>query len=184
VRGLVSAKVVRDAGGVAWLRPLLDVPRTETRDACAALGLEPWDDPHNADPAFARARVRASALPALVDALGARVVDNLARTARQLAADTAALDTLAADALAAMRTSDGALPVAALRDQPDAVRTRVLHRWARELGAPGSALSHRHVAALDALVTDWHGQGPVYLPGGLTVIRHDARLVAAAPPPG
>ena len=42
---------------------------------------------------------------------------------------------------------------------PAAVRTRVLHAWARELGAPGAALSHRHVAALDALVIDWHGQG-------------------------
>jgi tRNA(Ile)-lysidine synthase len=175
-RGLAGMPARRDDAGVAWLRPLLDLPRTRTREACTALGLQPWEDPHNTDPAYARARVRASVLPVLVDALGDRVVDNLARTARQLAADTAALDTLAAGALAAIRTSDGALPVAALRDQPDAVRTRVLHRWARELGAPGSALSHRHVAALDALVTDWHGQGPVHLPGGLTVTRLGAHL--------
>jgi tRNA(Ile)-lysidine synthase len=163
---------------VAWIRPLLDIPRAQTRDACAALGLGPWDDPHNADPAYARARVRASVLPALVEALGDRVIDNLARTARQLAADTAALDALASEALAALRAPDGSLPVPALREQPDAVRTRVLHRWARELGVPGSALSHRHVAALDALVTDWHGQGPVHLPGGLTVHRLADQLLS------
>ena len=40
---------------------------------------------------------------------------------------------------------------------PSAIRTRLLHLWARRLGASGSALSHRHVEALDALVTDWHG---------------------------
>ena len=28
-------------------RPLLDVDRATTRAACAALGLRPWDDPHN-----------------------------------------------------------------------------------------------------------------------------------------
>jgi tRNA(Ile)-lysidine synthase len=176
-RGLAGMPASREADGVAWLRPLLDISRAHAREACAALGLAPWDDPHNADPAYARARVRASVLPALVDALGNRVVDNLARTARQLAADTAALDALADRTLAAIRTADGALPVSALREQPDAVRTRVLHRWARKLGAPGSALSHRHVAALDALVIDWHGQGPVHLPGGLTIYRRAAHLL-------
>jgi tRNA(Ile)-lysidine synthase len=55
----------------------------------------------------------------------------------------------------------------------------VLHAWARELGAPGAALSHRHVGALDALVTDWHGQGPVALPGGIGVGRRAGDLVPA-----
>jgi len=70
-----------------FVRPLLDVARADTRKACAAQGLVPWDDPHNVDPAFARSRVRGAALPALVEALGPAVVANLARTAGQVAAD-------------------------------------------------------------------------------------------------
>ncbi|MCW3813134.1 tRNA lysidine(34) synthetase TilS [Micromonospora sp. DR5-3] len=225
-RGLAGMPERRELAGVPLLRPLLDVSREDTRKACAALGLTPWDDPHNADPAYARARVRADVLPALVRALGPGVVDNLARTARLVAADTAALDALAAAALAApapvepaagaaasgpepsaraevrpgaaptpaggsapapsstdgatvirpVRAAEGGLSVAALAALPAAVRTRVLHAWARGLGASPGALSHRHVAALDALVTDWHGQGPVHLPGGLPVIRRDGRL--------
>jgi tRNA(Ile)-lysidine synthase len=159
------------------LRPLLDVTRADTSKACAALGLAVWTDPHNSDPAYARSRVRAGALPALVAALGPAVVDNLARTAGQLAADTAALDALADAALTAARTGDGGLHVAALADLPDAVRTRVLHMWAAELGAPGGALSHRHVAALDALVAGWHGQGPTALPGGILVTRRAGTLI-------
>jgi tRNA(Ile)-lysidine synthase len=158
------------------LRPLLDVARADTGKACAALGLAVWTDPHNSDPAYARSRVRAGALPALIAALGPAVVDNLARTAGQLAADTAALDALAAAALAGARTGDG-LAVEALTGLPVAVRTRVLHAWAAELGAPGGALSHRHVAALDALVTAWHGQGPTALPGGIVVARRANVLV-------
>lgn len=177
-RGLAGMPPRRDSGGVAWLRPLLDISREQARDACRALGLTPWEDPHNADPTYARVRVRSGALPALVDALGERVVDNLARTARQLAADNAALDALAGQALSAARTPDGALSTVVLRDLPDAVRTRVLHAWARELGAGGSALSHRHVAALDALVTAWRGQGPAYLPGDVMVSRRAGHLVA------
>ncbi len=161
------------------VRPLLDVSRADTRKACAALGLVTWDDPHNADPAYARSRVRHDALPALVAALGPAVVDNLARTAAQLAADNDHLDTLAAEALAAART-DGGLSVGALCALPAAVRTRVLHAWARELGAPGGALSHRHVEALDALLTDWHGQGPATLPGGIVAGRRAGELVRMA----
>ncbi|MET7966914.1 tRNA lysidine(34) synthetase TilS [Micromonospora sp. NPDC005305] len=175
-RGLSGMPPRRDCDGMPLLRPLLDVPRDDTRGACAALGLAPWEDPHNADPAYARSRVRADVLPALVRALGPGVVDNLARTARLLAADTAALDELAAAALAEVRGAEAGLSVDGLAALPPAVRTRVLHAWARELGATPAALSHRHVAALDALVTDWHGQGAVHLPGGLPVRRHAGRL--------
>jgi tRNA(Ile)-lysidine synthase len=173
-----------------FVRPLLDVGRADTRKACAALGLVPWEDPHNSDPAFARARVRGEALPALVAALGPAVVANLARSAGQIAADNEALDSLAAQALLrAYAPASSTMPVAidhgaarsldisGLSGLVGAVRTRVLHAWARELGAPGAALSHRHVEALDALVVGWHGQGPVYLPGGIAVTRRDGLLV-------
>ncbi|WP_213454984.1 tRNA lysidine(34) synthetase TilS [Rhizomonospora bruguierae] len=174
-RGLAGMPPSRTVDGVTLLRPLLDVGRDETVAACAALGLKPWSDPHNTDPAYARSRVRSAALPALVAALGPAVVDNLARTARLLAADTAALDALAGQALAGARSGDG-LSVPALAALPEAVRTRVLHAWSRELGASGAALAHRHVAALDALVTGWHGQGPVHLPSGALVVRRGTLL--------
>ncbi|MFI6230030.1 tRNA lysidine(34) synthetase TilS [Micromonospora echinospora] len=187
-RGLAGMPPRRDLSGVPLLRPFLDVSREQTRRACAVLGFTPWEDPHNVDPSYARARVRSDVLPALVAALGPAVLENLARTARLVAADTTALDDLAAAALADARaptdgvtTGDrpvpGGLVVAVLAGLAPALRTRVLHAWARELGAPATALSHRHVAALDALVTDWRGQGAVYLPGALRVIRQDGLLV-------
>ena len=161
-----------------FLRPLLDVSRADTRKACAAQGLVPWDDPHNVDPAFARSRVRGAALPALVEALGPAVVANLARSAGQIAADNAALDALACSARLSAYGKDGlSLGVSEMSVMPDAIRTRVLHAWAKELGASGAALSHRHVEALDALISDWHGQGPVHLPGGIQVARVRGRLV-------
>jgi tRNA(Ile)-lysidine synthase len=157
-----------------FVRPLLDVARADTRKACAALGLVPWDDPHNVDPAFARSRVRGAALPALVEALGPAVIGNLARSASMIAADNEALDSLAGAALGDVTTS---LEISEISGLPAAIRRRVLHLWARRLGASGSALSHRHVEALDALVADWHGQGPVHLPGGIVAARVRGVLV-------
>ncbi|GIM97544.1 tRNA lysidine(34) synthetase TilS [Paractinoplanes toevensis] len=181
VRGLSG--MPREKG--IFLRPLLDVGRADTRKACAALGLVPWEDPHNSDPAFARSRVRGAALPALVEALGPAVVANLARSAEQIAADSSALDAMAAAALrqayaASEHESGDELDISDLSGLVVAIRTRVLHAWAKELGASGAALSHRHVAALDALVTDWHGQGEVHLPGGIRVARVRGQLVRVA----
>jgi tRNA(Ile)-lysidine synthase len=126
------------------------------------------------DPAFRRTHARAL-LARLEEHLGPAVVGNLARTAQLVAADNAVLDRLARRSLRRATVPDG-LSVAALARLPEALRTRVLHRWSATLGAPRSALSHRHVTALDALVTAWHGQGPVSLPGGIRVIRREGVL--------
>jgi tRNA(Ile)-lysidine synthase len=175
-RGLAGMPARREVDGVVLLRPLLEVGRADTERSCAEAGLRPWVDPHNGDPAYARSRVRATALPALVDALGPAVVANLARTATLVAADVAALDELAARELAGAATAGGGLRVAPLVALPEGVRGHVLHAYARSLGAPGGALSHRHVAALAALVTGWRGQGPVHLPGGAVVGRVGGEL--------
>ena len=175
-RGLAAMPARRVLDGVILARPLLGIDRAQTLACCEELDLRPWDDPHNQDPAFARARVR-SLLRSLVDSLGPAVVGNLARTASLAAADAEALDAFATAALAEATGADGSLLVDALAGLAEALRTRVLHAWALGLGVPAAALAHRHVSSLDALVTDWHGQGPVHLPGGATVARRAGRLV-------
>ena len=180
-RGVSAMPVRRARDGATFLRPLLDVSRAQTAAACAAEQLPVWHDPHNSDPAYRRTHARAL-LADLAQRLGPAVVDNLARTARLVAADASALDRLARRAAQRVAVPDG-LSVDLLARLSAAVRTRVLHRWAVSLATPRSAVSHRHVAALDALVTDWHGQGAVSLPGGRAVRRRRGVLVAEAPAP-
>lgn len=179
-RGIAGMPVRREIHGVAFLRPLLDVSRAQTRQACVELGLTPWEDPQNSDPAFTRSRVRA-ALGLLADLLGPGTVGNLARTAKLVAQDTSMLDELAAAAAGPVTGPAGWLDVPALRELPDALRTRVLRRFALGLGCPPGALSSRHIDALDALVTDWHGQKAVSLPGGHEVARQANRLRPTTP---
>src|SRR5690606_648484 len=181
-RGIAGMPVYRELDGVCFVRPLLDISREQTRAACTASGLTAWEDPHNSDPSFRRTKARA-ALRSLVSELGPAVVANLARTAQLVAADSAALDQWASAVLAEQLRAGEGLDCAALATLPAAVRNRVLHSWARHLGSPGSDLSHRHVAALAALVTGWHGPGPVHLPAGITVGRVSGRLVQTSPDP-
>ncbi|MDQ0372225.1 tRNA lysidine(34) synthetase TilS [Cellulomonas humilata] len=165
-------------------RPLLGLRRADTLAACAALHLQPWHDPTNdgshAD-ASLRSRVRDDALPTLERVLGPGVADALARSAAQLRDDADLLDALADDLLAAARTADG-LDVEILDKAPPALRTRALRSAAIAAGSPAGALGRSHVLAVDALVTDWHGQGPVALPGGIAVSRACGRLALNTAP--
>jgi tRNA(Ile)-lysidine synthase len=156
-----------------YLRPLLGLRRADTEAACAALELPYWQDPHNTDPRFQRSRLRNEVLPLLEDVLQGGVAGALARTAEQLQDDLAALDQLAGHALAAAEVA-GELVVDALADQPRAIVARVVKRWAEAAGA--DPLSSVHVRQLSALVSDWHGQLGVDLPGGRLAIRSAGRL--------
>jgi tRNA(Ile)-lysidine synthase len=157
-----------------YRRPLLTVRRAITDAACAELGLKPWQDPHNSDPRFARARVRHQALPALEHALGPGVAEALARTAGQLRADAECLDDLAFAESGRLRGScsdPAGLEVGRLLALPAAIRTRVLRDAAIMAGCPHGAITARHVERIDALVTGWHGQRWVDLPGGVRARR-------------
>ena len=157
-------------------RPLLDVTRETTVAACAAEGIEPWDDPHNDDPTFTRVRIRNTVLPTLEAELGAGIVDALARTAELLRDDDDALDLLAAGmARSVITTDDGvSLEVATTASRPRALRTRIIRLAAAE--AFMTTLSHAQTLAIDALLADWHGQKAIDVTGG-SVVRQDGRLL-------
>jgi tRNA(Ile)-lysidine synthase len=154
-----------------FVRPLLSLPRATTLAACAAYGIEPWEDPQNADDTFRR--VRARRLLATLEAdLGPGFGAALARSADLLREDADYLETLARQARAGLPDAPGGgVDLEALSALPRALRTRVWRLLAAEAGAPLADVSAAHVESLDALLTSWHGQGPLHVPGGIAVAR-------------
>lgn len=155
-----------------FVRPLLDVSRDDTVTACQVEGIEYWRDPHNDDPGYTRVRVRSTVLPMLEEQLGPGVADTLARTADQLRGDMDLLDDLAEATYADLP----GLPVDGLLAHPAPIRRRVLRLAALDAGCPPSELFFEHVLAMDALLTDWHGQKWVDLPGHVRCARQAGRL--------
>jgi tRNA(Ile)-lysidine synthase len=155
-----------------WCRPLLGVRRAVTHAACDELGLTPWCDPHNSDPAYTRARLRTEVLPLLEDVLGGGVAEALARTAAALREDCDALDDLAGAELGDA-TGDRGLDASRLTRLPDALRRRVIRGWLMAGGATG--LTDDQIRRVDDLVMNWHGQGGVAV--GSSLRRQ--RLIAA-----
>ncbi|MFF2271584.1 tRNA lysidine(34) synthetase TilS [Agromyces sp. NPDC058136] len=161
-----------------YARPLLGIRRATTRQACLDAGLEPWDDPHNVDPAYARVRVRERVLPVLEAELGPGIAEALARTAEQLREDDTAfaeqidefIEEICEPAEAGIAVS-----VAALAANPAALRQRIIrHVVASEFGV---SLSRTQTLEVARLATDWHGQGPIDLPGGALATRAGGHLV-------
>ncbi|AKV55560.1 tRNA(Ile)-lysidine synthase [Bifidobacterium actinocoloniiforme DSM 22766] len=175
-------------GGVLYLRPLLDVSRSQTTTICRQMGLDWWDDPSNGGEFAAdqrlpanyplRSRVRHDLLPALSAFAGRDMAMHLAQSALLARADQDFLDQEAGRLLTRSlrpRTAkpQGAEPLACLdvktmQDAHPALRSRA---WAQLLTSLGLDASSRRIGQIDALVSRWHGQGPVSLPSFHSAFR-------------
>jgi len=126
----VLVNLLRGAGldGLAGMapgptHPLLAVRRAETRALCQVQGLEPVEDPSNADRRFVRNRIRHELLPLASAIAGRDLVPVLARQAALLADEARLLDDMAAG----IDPGD----VEALSTAPVPLARRATRRWLR-----------------------------------------------------
>jgi tRNA(Ile)-lysidine synthase len=183
--GLARGSGTRSLSGMAiesgiYMRPFLQITRDETEKTCAENGITFWIDPHNSNPDFSRVRVRNTVLPMMEKEIGPGISAALARTAAILRDDADALDEIAQSEIAQSDLSD--LDCQRLEKLPRAIRTRVIRAALYAAGAPSGSISWDHVAAVEALVTLWRGQGALSLPGGVKVERISGRLSLLAQP--
>ncbi|GAA3776980.1 tRNA lysidine(34) synthetase TilS [Microbacterium kribbense] len=177
LQGMAAAS---ELDGIPLLRPFLDLPRTATAAACRAQGLQPWHDPQNEDPAYARVRVRQRVLPMLEAELGPGIAEALARTAEQLREDAEAFAEMIDETIEDIVEHAEAgisVSVAALAANPAALRHRIIrHVVGSEFG---QSLTRTQTVTVARLITDWAGQGPIDLPG-CQARRDGGRIVFTA----
>ena len=177
--GLSRGSGSRSLSGMAarvdrYRRPLLSITRAQTEAACEEAGIKFWQDPHNQSMEFTRVRVREVVLPTMEKEIGPGISDALARSAKLLRDDADALDYLSDEIFSKLEPAS--LEISKLESQPRAIRTRILRKAIYLAGAPQGSLSAEHIEPVEALITAWKGQGPISLPGGVTVARISGRL--------
>jgi tRNA(Ile)-lysidine synthase len=183
--GLARGSGTRSLSGMAvvngkYARPLLNLTREQTVAACAEAELQPWNDPHNENEKFTRVKVRNKVLPVMESEIGPGIAAALSRSAAILRDDADALDEMAQAVISRVDLKD--LDCAALAELPRAIRSRILRAAIYAAGAPSGSISADHLAAVEALVTSWRGQGEASLPGGVKVARISGRLSLLARP--
>jgi tRNA(Ile)-lysidine synthase len=163
------------------VRPLLGVPKAALRDLARARGIDWREDGSNADPRFARNRLRHEVLPAL-EAARPGAAAALCREARVLADEADYLARAAADALAPLLREAGngatALDRAGLAALHPALARAGLARLLGDL-VPGHA-GTAHVEALMDLARGRTGRR-ADLPGGVVAEARYGLLVLARP---
>lgn len=167
------------------VRPLLGLSRQRTRELAEAAGLPFRDDPTNAEPLYARNRIRNEVLPVLGE-LAPDPEQTIAATWAELAQEAEALEALAEAALAAMGAGPGALaaPGAALAELHPALSRIALRRLAERVAAHPVALGAERSAAILRLARSPEG-GILELGGGVEAhVEHGHIRFAAEPAEG
>jgi tRNA(Ile)-lysidine synthase len=173
VDGLAAMAPVRELPECRLLRPLLGVPRARLRALLAAEGVtDRAVDPMNADPRFARARLRRAA--ALLESAGLSP-ERLAATAARLGDARAALEADVADLLARAVAIDPAgyawLDPAPLARAPREIRLRALARVVTTVSG------RRYPPRYDRLLAAASGLTAARTLGGCRLVPRDGRIL-------
>jgi tRNA(Ile)-lysidine synthase len=150
----------------AVVRPLLSLERDEVRGLVAEAELPFRDDPSNAEPTYARNRIRNELLPVLRE-IGPDAEAMLAETQAELIEESEALERLAAEALAESGAdAAGAIPGDVLAGLDPAVRRLVLRQLAERVARRPVPLGRTRAAEIWRLAGEPEG-GVVELGGGV-----------------
>ena len=125
--GLAAMPRVVRRDGLTWARPWLTRTGAEIDATLAPLAIDVAADPSNADPRFARSRLRHDVMPALRAAFP-EADAALAAVARRAGEARAVLDEVAAEDMARLGATHE-LPLAAWRTLSVARRTNALRAW-------------------------------------------------------
>jgi tRNA(Ile)-lysidine synthase len=155
-------------------RPFLELKRSVVHAAIPET-FAVIEDPANADDTYLRVRVRKNVLPIIQQELGEDVVEGLVRSANLLRIDSEYF------ALITKREYENCLvvadlDVAKLAQLHLAIRSRVIQHWLLLAGVPSGSLHHSHIKVVEELISKWHGQKEINLPGEFRVKRSSNRL--------
>lgn len=166
--------------GICVVRPLLRATRRDVLAYLRSRKLDWREDETNRDPRFLRNRVRHELLPLLERDYNPAIRATLGRTAEVLGAEDEWMDLEARKALGrCMSSGKGpALNTEALRDQPLALRRRVLRLWLAQSGVPAERLDFDAVARVDRLARGSRMSCAIDLAGGWEVRRERDTLRA------
>ncbi len=156
-----------------YLRPLLEISRSDIERYLIARGLEWREDASNNDTAYLRNRIRHQLLP-LLEEYNPAIRASLAATASILGDDEALLGELAEQGFAAScRMEEGRVvcSIGQLSTLKTALRRRVLRHACLQLTGDLAGISLRHIDALCDQIASGRPNSRLYLPQGIAAVR-------------
>lgn len=182
-RGLGGMAPLDTLEEIPLVRPWLEVSRAEVEIWLRARR-QPWrEDASNRDLAYRRNRVRRRILPLIEELLNPRAKEAMARAARRLREDEAALDKIARRAAARCVTPDGGWRMASLRRHSPAIRRRLLSDALLRAGYPAEKLEEKLIERIETLLGDRRLENVALGLGWRAVRRERVLRLLREPPP-
>src|SRR5207253_9146789 len=155
-----------------YVRPFLDVWKSDVRDFLRRRGVVPHEDPANLDPRFARVRARLQILPTLE-----RDRPGITRRFHAAALAVARLQGVAEHA------ASGPIDRNRMRSMQEPAAVETLKLLYTNAGGAAPGLSRTHIDAMLSLVGPGRGGRGVDLPGGLRfrIVGAHMEVVASKP---
>ncbi|TMC80088.1 MAG: tRNA lysidine(34) synthetase TilS [Chloroflexi bacterium] len=155
-----------------YVRPFLDVWKSDVRDFLRRRGVVPHEDPANLDPRFARVRARLQILPTLE-----RDRPGITRRFHAAALAVARLQGVAEHA------ASGPIDRNRMRSMQEPAAVETLKLLYTNAGGAAPGLSRTHIDAMLSLVGPGRGGRGVDLPGGLRfrIVGDHMEVVASKP---
>ncbi len=173
----LSGMAYRNARG--YVRPLLEISRSEIEKYLQCCGLSWREDASNSDTTYLRNRIRHHLLP-LLEEYNPAIRSSLASTASILGDDEALLDELTVQAYAGTcRMGEGKIDcsVGQLNTLNTALRRRVLRHAFKQLTGTLERVSLRHIDAICDMIGSARPNSRLALPQGVTAVREYDRLL-------
>jgi tRNA(Ile)-lysidine synthase len=173
----LSGMTYRNSRG--YVRPLLDIARSEIERYLHHCGLEWREDASNSDTTYLRNRIRHELLPTLEE-YNPAIRSTLAATASILSDDEALLEEMTLQAFGeSCGIGEGRVTcnVGQLRAFNPALRRRVLRQAFKQLAGTLVGVSLRHIDAICDLTDSGRPNSRLALPQGVAAVREYERLV-------
>ncbi|MDD2310595.1 MAG: tRNA lysidine(34) synthetase TilS [Desulfuromonadaceae bacterium] len=173
----LSGMAYRNARG--YVRPLLDITRSEIEQYLNMRGLDWREDASNSDTIYLRNRIRHELLP-LLETYNPAIRSCLAATASIIGGDEALLEELTERTFGeSCRAGEGRVVcrIAQLRTLNPALRRRVLRHAFKKLNGSLEGVGVCHVDAISDLVDSDRPNSRLSLPQGVAVVREYDDLV-------
>lgn len=166
------------------VRPLLALDRATVRAAATGSGLAFVDDPSNADPSFARSRVRAEVIPVL-EGINPAAVANIVRTRGEVEEESDLVSSIARGLISKDPDGDPFIPAGDLVEAHPAVARhaiRLLAEAATSFAAPSSVTRTAEVRRICGRPEG----GSIDLGGGVSIVVESGsvRAFGSLPDPG
>lgn len=161
-----------------YVRPLLDISRTEIENYLRERGMTWREDASNKDTTYLRNRIRHDLLP-LLETYNPAIRAGLASTAELIAGDEALLTELTETAFSGAFRSEGdkiVTSIAQVRSLHPALQRRIFRQAFKQVAGTLGGLSQRHISSICDLLDSGRPNLLLTLPHSVTLLREYDRL--------